>query len=358
MTSPSHCSSSRNAARLLLLGAAVALAFAALTACGGSTTAGVTQLPAPTFGSLELPNPSAGNGWATYSTSSPPAEVLPVRGRAVRINFYAPLGSAFTVSLRDLMGTSVATLAENTATPAPPPDDGYFQIEAVNPSASQAIYTMYVRAPAGLAAPGDYDIVVVNRSLRTDQTDSVPMVVPLRHRKLFTVTVKVIGPGHVTTDDMQIQCGSSPGGQVLTACSHEFGPGTVKLNPNSNDPGVTRFVGWAGNCVPNVQSCSLTLDGSAPLTAIATFGTGQFPPLPPTAAPAIPGLEWVNTPQCPDDGSIHVDIQFDATGSFCCESTGRASTRCPGKFEVSPMCAAIKDELHQPGGCYETVSFP
>ena len=57
----------------------------------------------------------------------------------VRVNFYAPVGSGFGVSLRDLSGTSVATLTENTGTPAPP-EAGYFQIFDVRRSGSQAIY--------------------------------------------------------------------------------------------------------------------------------------------------------------------------------------------------------------------------
>ena len=36
--------------------------------------------------------------------------------------------------------------------------------------------------------PANFDIVVVDRSVRSDQTDSNPMVVVLRHRPVFTVT--------------------------------------------------------------------------------------------------------------------------------------------------------------------------
>ncbi len=117
----------------------------------------------------------------------------------MRVNFYAPVGSGFGVSLRDLSGTSVATLTENTGTPAPP-EAGYFQIFDVRPSGSQAIYGMYVRAPLSLMDPANYDIVVVDRSVHSDQTDSNPMVVVLRHRPVFTVTVEVIGCGHVTSN--------------------------------------------------------------------------------------------------------------------------------------------------------------
>jgi hypothetical protein len=109
---------SKRKARRFLAGACVALAGAALAGCGGGGGA-VTQRPTPTFGSLEIPDPSGSNNWATFSTNAPPAAVLPTRGRGVRVNFYAPVGSVFGVSLRDLTGMSVATLTENTGTPAP-----------------------------------------------------------------------------------------------------------------------------------------------------------------------------------------------------------------------------------------------
>jgi hypothetical protein len=363
--------SSKRKARLLLVGAFVALAGAALVGCGGGGGA-VTQRPTPTFGSLEIPDPSGSNNWATFSTNAPPAAVLPTRGRGVRVNFYAPVGSVFAVSLRDLTGMSVATLTENTGTPAPP-GAGYFQIFDQHPSGSQAIYRMYVRAPLSLVDPANYDILVVDRSLRSDQTDSNPMIVVLRHRPVFTVTVEVIGSGHVTSNPGGIECGRAYSGAPLTHCSYEFGAGTVTLNPNSNNdpngPPTTRFKGWEGNCPAGVQSCSITLDGTAPSAAKATFVPRSNSDPPPTAgAPQIPGLRWIDRPDCATNHKdIHPGITLgsDAAGYFCCEpkaagSTASGSPRCSGNIESLPDCEGDGPRalLRQPGGCYEVATPP
>lgn len=358
-------------ARLFLAVASVALVVAVLSGCGGGG-GGVTQLAAPTFGSLEIPDPSGSNNWTTFSTNSPPAAVLPTRGRGVRVNFYAPLGSVFSVSLRDLTGTSVATLTENTGTPAPP-EAGYFQIVGEHPSGSQAIYTMYVRAPLSLSDPANYDVLVVNQRLRSDQTDSNPMAVPLRHRPVYTVTVQVIGNGHVTSNPGGIECGTAYSGAALTQCSHEFGPGTVTLNPNSNnDPSAPqptiRFLGWEGNCPAGVQSCPITLDGTAPSAAKGTFVSQSDTDLPPTAsAPQIPGLAWIDQPDCATNHKdIHpgINLRSDAAGFFCCEprpaGSPPQSPRCSGDVESMPDCEGDGPRalLRQPGGCYEVASLP
>jgi hypothetical protein len=358
-------------ARVFLLGASVALAGAALVGCGGGGGA-VTQRPAPTFGSLEIPDPSGSNNWATFSTNAPPAAVLPTRGRGVRVNFYAPVGSVFSVSLRDLTGMSVATLTENTGTPAPP-EAGYFQIFDQHPSGSQAIYRMYVRAPLSLMDPANYDILVVDQSLRSDQTDSNAMVVPLRGRKVYTVTVEVIGSGHVTSDPGGIECGRAYSGAALTQCSYDFGPGAVTLNPNSNNdpngPPVTRFKGWEGNCPAGVQSCSVTLDGTAPSAARATFvSVSNSDPSPIASAPQIPGLRWIDRPDCATNHKdIHpgITLESDAAGYFCCEpkpagSMASGSWRCSGNIESLPDCEGDGPRalLRQPGGCYEVATPP
>jgi hypothetical protein len=357
-------------ARLVLAGALVVLAGAALAGCGGGGGA-VTQRPTPTFGSLEIPDPSGSNNWATYSTNSPPAAVLPTRGRGVRVNFYAPVGSVFGVSLRDLTGTSVATLTENTGTPAPP-EDGYFQIIDEHPSGTQAIYRMYVRAPSSLMDPANYDIEVVDRSVRSDQSDSKPMVVPLRARKVYTVTVEVIGSGHVTSSPGGIECGSAYSGAPLTHCSYEFGPGTVTLNPNSNNdpagPTAIRFKGWEGNCPAGVQSCPVTLDGTAPAAARATFvSVSNSDPSPIASAPQIPGLRWIDRPDCATNHKdIHpgITLESDAAGYFCCEpkpagSMASGSRRCSGNIESLPDCEGDgpRGLLRQPGG-YEVATPP
>jgi hypothetical protein len=351
-------------ARVLLAGGSLALAVVVLAGCGASGNN--TQPPTPTFGSLEIPDPSGSNNWSTYSTNAPPPEVLPTRGRGVRVDFYAPNNSVFGVSLRDKTGATVATLTENTGAPAPPAA-GYFQIVDVHPNANQtlgSIYRMYVRAPSSLVDPANYDIVIV---VRTDHGDSNAMVVPLRQRKVFTVTVMVNGSGHVQSSPGGILCGTAPSGAALTQCSYEFGPGLVTLNPNSNDNLSTSFKGWAGNCVGR-NPCPLTLAGAAPVAATATFAPSSNPPASSTAAPTIPGLTWIDIPDCATGHKdIHpgIGLRSDSAGYFCCEpqpagSSAPGSSRCSGEIESLPDCVGDGPMamLRQPGGCYEVATPP
>jgi hypothetical protein len=347
--------------------ALVALGVALLAGCTPPPPGGGAK-PTPTFGQLQIPDPSGSNNWTSFTTNAPPPEVLPTRGRGVRILFYAPAGSAFAVSLRELDGT-LTPLLESTP-PVAGPTGGFFQILNVNPNPNPAIYDMYVRAPTSMMDPANWDILVVNRSLNTNMTDSMPMVVPLRARKVFTVTVMVVGDGHVTSSPGGITCGTGYSGGNLTPCSYEFGPGTVTLNPNSNDSNVTRFLGWSGNCPPMIQSCTLTLTGSGPSIATATFVARSSPLSASTCptAPVLPGLRWVDIPGCAfgvldQHPGITNPAVCDMSGYFCCEPGGPNDNnpRCgPSKIFSLPDCGhlAPRGLLRQPGGCYEVDSGP
>jgi hypothetical protein len=350
------------------LAAFTALAAIFLAGCGPWPKGG-GQLATPTFSVLEIPDPSGSNNWTTFSTSSPPTEVLPTRGRAVRVWFYAPVGSIFGVSLRALDGT-VTMLAEKHGTPAPP-EAGLFEMVGENVSLNPPLYTMYVRAPQALMDPANYDILLVAKSLRTNVADSNPMVVALRQRKVFRITVQVSGSGHVVSNPAGIRCGTAPSGAALTDCSYEFGPGTINLAPAANDLNTTKFIAWAGNCAASVQVCVLTLTGMAPVLATATFGarTTGGPASTCPAAPLLPGFRWIGLPDCAT-GSIdaHPGISHpavcDSDGYFCCEPGGANSNapRCGGEgaIESTADCRTfgIKGMLRQPGGCYEVASFP
>jgi hypothetical protein len=341
----------------------VLVAFGALWMAGCVTTTGGGPLAAPTFGELLIPDQNVAGNWVTFSTNSPPAEVLPTRAQMVRIWFYAAAGNLFAVSLRELDGT-ITPLTENHGTP-PEPGTGYFLVVDENVNLSPAAYTMQVRAPSTLTDPANYDVLVTIVSFRTDTADSPAMVVALRQRKIWTVTVSVDGPGHVTSNPAGIQCGTTSSGSALTDCSHDFGAGVVALDPGSNDPPNTHFVGWSGNCPGNVQTCSFTLDGTAPIVAKATFGTsgGGGASACPTA-PQLPGLRWIDLPNCGGDAhDSHpgITLSCDASGYFCCEpSAGANSPRCggAGQFESAPDCRnhVPNGLLRQPGGCYEVAS--
>jgi len=347
--------------------ALVALAAVFVSGCPNPTPnppASGTQ-PVPQFSQLHIP--MATGGWTSWSPTSPSAEVLPTRGRGVQLWFYAPVGSSFGASLRALDGT-ITTLPQNSGTPAPP-EDGYFQIVSVNAALNPPLYTMYVRAPQALADPANFDVLVVNRSLRNDVTDSAPMVVSLRQQRVFTVTVSVQGGGHVTSSPAGIQCGTSNLGSALTDCSFDFGSGTITLAPGSNSN--SKFLGWGGNCIPGVQVCTLTLTGMSAMAAVANFGpsTATVPTSSCPVAPAIPGLKWVDLPDCATGNiAAHPGISHpalcDAQGYFCCEPgpMNVSAPRCGGSGQIKSDAdcrhLAPRGMLRQPGGCYEIDSYP
>jgi hypothetical protein len=317
--------------------------------------------PIPTFDQLHIPDPGVASGWRSVSPSNGSFEVLLTRGRGVRVLFLAPQQSFFAVSLTSLDASRTVTpLPENKGTPSPP-EAGYFQVISVDTSRSPALYTMYVRSPATLTDPANFDLSVVSQSLRTDVPDSAPMVVLLRQRRVFTVTVSVEGPGRVVSQPGGIQCGRSSQGP-LTQCSFDFGPGVVTLAANSVDSG--RFREWSGNCIPspqNGQACSLVLDGRAAMGVKATFveQTSSAAPTPCAVAPAVPGMRWIDRPICSALAGSE-PVRCDGSGYFCCR-TGSGDPRCgPNQTLFPPECShrGINAMLRQPGGCYEVEAWP
>lgn len=351
--------------RSLQLLAALAAALALLTGCPSVPRSGA--LPTPVFSVLEIPQ--ANGGWTTYS-SVWPMEVLPTRGRNLRVWFSAPLGSTFSVGLREPDGT-LTDLPQSQGAPVPSAQ-GFFQVISVNSAVNPPMYLVQLRSPLAMTSPAMFNVEIVNKTLRTDVTDSAPMVVRLAQIKVFTVTVAVSGNGHVTSNPPGIECGISAQGRAMTQCSYNFGRGQVTLNPGSNDLNTTRFSGWSGNCPGGVQVCTLTLDGSAPVAATATFvGSGspassqQMCP----AAPLLPGLRWIATPQCdPASFPTTSSALCDSAGLFCCKSLpvgsgtpASPSARCGvDKIEFPPDCRNTlgSGSLRQPGGCYEFNSNP
>lgn len=343
--------------RILLLAVAT---LGLLTGCPSVPRSG--KLETPTFSTLEIPQ--ASGGWTTW-TSQRPYEVLPTRGRVLRVWFYAPVGSSFGVALRAPNGV-LTPLTQNFNTPEPP-ETGFFQIVSVNAALNPPLYTAHIRPPLSLPDQGNFDVLITNKSLRTDVTDSDPLIVPFAQRKIFTVSVQVMGNGHVTSNPPGIACGTSAQGRVMSPCSFEFGNGqVVSLNPASNDSNTTRFKAWAGNCDPGVQVCTLTVNGMSALGATAVFEARTAGPALPSCpiAPLLPGRRWIDIPACAT-GNIagHPGITnpavCDANGYFCCEP-GPSSVNAPrcggaGKIESAPDCRhlAPRGMLIQPGGCYE-----
>ncbi|MDP3700720.1 MAG: hypothetical protein Q8R72_07425 [Hylemonella sp.] len=351
-----HQAAGMGSLRLLV---SLAAALALLTGCPSPSVPRSGALETPVFSVLEIPQ--VNGGWTTYSSAAP-MEVLPTRGRNLRVWFSAPLGSTFSVGLREPDGTLTA-LPQSQGAPVPA-EQGFFQVISVNAAVTPPLYTVQLRSPLAMTSPAIFNVEVVNKTLRTDVSDSAPMVVRLAQVKVFTVTVAVSGNGHVTSNPPGIECGTSPQGRPLTQCSHNFGRGQVTLNPGSNDLNTTRFDGWSGNCAG--QSCQFTLDGTAPVQAVATFKARSQPPSASVcqAAPLIAGLRWIATPQCdPASFPTTSSALCDSAGLFCCKSVPVGSglppvpsARCGAdKIEFPPDCRNTlgRGRLLQPGGCYE-----
>lgn len=344
-----------------LVAACVALTL--LTGCPSVPRSG--QLAKPVYNVLEIP--STTGGWTTYS-SSPPMEVLPTRGRVMKVWFSAPIGSTFSLGLRESDGT-FTPLPQTSAPASVSSELGYFQVLNVNASVTPPLYTVQLRAPLAMMDPANFNVEIVNKSLRNDVTDSDALIVMLAQRKVFTVTVSVTGNGHVTSNPPGIECGTTAQGRPMTQCSHDFGRGQVTLNPGSNDLNTTRFDGWSGNCAG--QACQFTLDGMAPVQVMATFTARTQPAtaLQCQPAPLLAGLRWIATPQCdPASFPTTPSALCDSAGQFCCKSPPAGSgtpvspsARCGvDKIEFPPDCRNTlgRGMLRQPGGCYEIDSYP
>jgi len=340
----------------------------ALSGCDSCPPDPNPTTPAPVFGQLQLANPSAGGGWASH-TFTPPALVLPARGRGVRIVFTIKGLHSFLVSLREPNNT-LTSLPQNPSGGVQAPTAGFFEIVDVNTANQDPIYTMYVRAPSSLASPSVYDIEVVTQSSTSGVPNSAPMVVRLGARPIFTVTVSVTGNGHVTSSPGGIQCGTAPSGQPLNDCTYEFGPGTVNLAAQTNDVMAnTRFLGWSGNCAPGGQTCTLALTGAAATTAVATFvpTSNSTPAFTCPAAPLLPGLRWIDIPECsPSVGAKTVALCHIPTGTYFCCDSGPAGVTFPpsqqGRCSSSQLREFPPDCMHRapngmlrPAGCYEVA---
>jgi hypothetical protein len=246
--------------RTILAAVMSAIALTLLTGCPNPPAGG--KQPTPVFVGVSVPG-------ATLTTQ--PVKVLPVRNGIMRLLFTAPVGSVFRVSARFAPNSYLMPLAENA--PASP-GAGFFNVIGVD---SNSVFTLQVQLPAILTppAPVPADILVINHSLRTDVTDSDPMIVNLLPAR-STVTVVVNGPGHVISSPPGLYCGTSSLGHPLSPCSFNFPPGIVTLEPNSVDNRVDHFDGWTSGCPgPPDSSCILTVDGLHSVSPIhAQFSGG------------------------------------------------------------------------------------
>lgn len=351
---------------------AITLAVAAVVASALWSWRVVTNPAAVTPALLQLSTFGvAGGQWASAGPSAPLTYYvlpLPAPEKGVLLLLNAPYPSSLTMSAIDTtvpppMGPVAFGLAE-IAAGDPEPTTGYFRVDRVDTAGGLTRWFVTVGPPAAFLLPrpvSRYLIGITNVSHNPLTSGaartSAPLLITLDTRPDYTVRVRVVGPGHVTSNPSGIHCGRT--------CESGFGPNpvTVTLNPGSDDPSTTRFLGWGGNCLGG-NPCTLNLTG-APANAVATFGPAASPPIDACpVAPLIAGYVWRDKPVCTRPERATRAARCDAGGYFCCDPGGPPDPRCPGTIDTKltpPDCGIGTDRgtrwtLFQPGGCYERGS--
>jgi hypothetical protein len=302
---------------------------------------------------VQLQYPLSGGTWTTQPLlDANLLRILPVQGRAVRVEIQANLGT-FGVTLRELNGT-LTPLTQLPTGGVPAPGAGFFEVTTVNVNAQPPIQMLVVRAPATIADPANYDVMIVARSSTGGVPDSAPLIIPLRAKANFTVTVTLNGSGHVTSDLPGISCGTSQ-----NVCTAEF-TAPVTLAAQSASSGTITFRTWQGSCTPNGQRCTVSSSGGRTAAVVANFQASTSVPVSASCPtpPTVHGWRWIAQPICSLSGTILRDLKCDAQGYFCCATSGPGGTaRCNNAPESPADCTHVapRGQLIQPGGCYEVV---
>ena len=243
--------------------ASMLLAASVLALVSCSTRPPATSPLSPMWGQLHYPTSSG--TWVTQpQLDANLLRILPVQGRAVRVDIQANLGT-FGVTLRELNGT-LTPLTQLPSGGVPAPGAGFFEVAAVNVNAQPPIQTLVVRAPAAIADPANYDVMIVARSSTGGVPDSAPLIIPLRAVPNFTVTVTLNGSGRVTSDLPGISCGTSQ-----NICTAEFtAPVTLAAQSATSGTMIT-FRSWEGSCTPSGQRCTAVSSGGR-TAAMPSFG--------------------------------------------------------------------------------------
>ena len=326
----------------------IAATVLALVSC--STRPPATSPLSPMWVQLHYPTPSG--TWVTQpQLDANLLRILPVQGRAVRVDIQANLGT-FGVTLRELNGT-LTPLTQLPSGGVPTPGAGFFEVAAVNVNAQPPIQTLVVRAPATIADPANYDVLIVARSSAGGVPDSAPLIIPLRAIPNFTVTVTLNGSGRVTSDLPGISCGTSQ-----NICTAEFmAPVTLAAQSATSGTMIT-FRSWEGSCTPSGQRCTAVSSGGRTAAIVANFQASTSVPVSASCPtpPTMHGRRWIAQPICSLSGTIQRDLKCDAQGYFCCATSGPGGTaRCNNTPESSADCTHVapRGQLIQPGGCYE-----
>src|SRR5262245_30591510 len=193
----------------------------------------VTQNPAavtPTL--LQLSTGVPGGTWSSVTREAPLMFfALPLRepSMGVQMILTAPHPSTLTMTAVDPATTTTAVLGE-ISPGVNEPATGFFRVDRVDTASRPPRWFVTVRAPAMFESVPvtRYTIGVTNVSnnpfLSGTAGTSAPLVVTLATKPDFTVTVRIDGPGHVTSRPPGIHC--------PTSCQNNFAfPGPVAVPP-------------------------------------------------------------------------------------------------------------------------------
>lgn len=326
-------------AKTLAIGAVFA---AGLLAILGSNT----QTPeTPVSALLQIPGPSS--MWKDVSPVNGRFTVLPFMTSVpiMKVGFSAPAGMSLHVTARDdSAGTPAINIPDVSGSTSMPTG---FSVDTVDATQTPARWQITIKLPAGFQTTTAFTVGISEMS---GGTESAPLSLSLVSRS-YQLSVTVTGGGHVTSTPGGISCNSSTAG--APGCDNTFaapaGGITLALNLNAQSFGQESFLGWMGDCStsnsssgPTGSTCTLTLDGTGKLSAIANFQASTSTP--PALCPLITYDHFVGTgnmPQCQPT----VGAKFGAT----CDSGGFYS--CPAG-SGGPFCDVSTDMLKQPGGCY------
>jgi uncharacterized repeat protein (TIGR02543 family) len=136
-----------------------------------------------------------------------------------------------------------------------------------------------------------------------------------------TLTVSVIGSGHVASGDGKIDC---PGD-----CSELYDEGTAVTITATADPGFS-FTGWSGDCT-GTDPCDLTMDADKSVTA-----TFEALPGAPTGVAASPGNGMAVVTWTPPTSGAPID-SYEAT----CTATGNPTDVRIGTTDGSATSASV-----------------
>lgn len=323
------------------------------------------QVPAP------VPGPLASWETSPFVAPGPGGSfgIMPLRTPQSNIKLLldVPYPSTLIISGTDPATGTVTTIAQVPGG-QPAPLTASFTVDNIDVSRVPARWTINLRLPP--IAFTSYTVSIVDVSSNPIFTgtsqQSAPLVLPLGPSfKRLAVEVKIVGPGHVSSNAGTINCNLN-----LSPCSWYFAgsPQLITLEhgqgiDSSGNP-LSTFSGWTGDC-SGTGSCDLAQNGLNDFSVTATFVavSSSVPPSTTCGGPTHPAGSITGAsggPTCGIVGAEAPSVECDSSGWFCCwdnaPSGGTADPRCTAvgyghhHTSIPPRCGT--GETLYADGCF------